>query len=382
MAKPSDLNKATICLLLLLSIAVGLTSSARILDEVDPQPQPLLNPTATTLPSGQTPAVTPTATDDEDTVDPPIPEPEASATVAAPVVPPATTAGTTTSATAANPGPDEVAAPAADEAPEAAPVAIAAPVTGAGTTATSATAANTGPHEPHLSFFMHDILGGSHPSARVVTGIIASSEINGIPFSKPNNNLFPLTGGTPLLNSDSLDNLINTNNLPLVAGLNGAQQSSTVIQTTGSRDNTVNSNNQPFVTAGNLPSGSTLQTLMFGSITVIDDQLTEGHELGSAVIGKAQGFYMASSLDGTSQTIALTTLFHGDHEHEHDLEDTISFFGVHRMASLGSQIAIVGGTGKYENARGYATVATLHHEDQHTTDGVDTILEFSVYLTE
>ncbi|KAF5729566.1 hypothetical protein HS088_TW21G01733 [Tripterygium wilfordii] len=382
MAKPFNLNRATICLLLL-SIALGLASSARILDHLEPQPQPLPTPTATTLPSSQIPAVAPTATDDEDNVDPPIPEPDAPATVAAPVddvatpvVPPVTTAGVAGAITSAttNSGPDDVAAPVAP------PVPVTAPATGAGTTTTGATSANPGPHEPHLTFFMHDILGGSHPSARVVTGIIASSEINGIPFSKPNSNLFPLTGGTPLLNSDSLNSLINPNNLPQVAGLNGASQGSTVIQTTGSRDNVVNSNNQPFVTAGNLPAGSTLQTLMFGSITVIDDQLTEGHELGSAVIGKAQGFYLASSLDGTSQTIALSALFHGDHDH--DLEDAISFFGVHRTASLGSQMAIVGGTGKYENAKGYATVATLHHEDQHTTDGVDTILEFTVYLTE
>ncbi|CAF2378420.1 unnamed protein product [Brassica napus] len=43
---------------------------------------------------------------------------------------------------------------------------------------------------PVLEFFMHDVLGGSHPSARVVTGIVAQTEVNGIPFSKSNNNIF------------------------------------------------------------------------------------------------------------------------------------------------------------------------------------------------
>lgn len=113
---------------------------------------------------------------------------------------------------------------------------------------------------------------------------------------------------------------------------------------------------------------------------MFDDELTEGHELGSAIIGRAQGFYLASSIDGTSQTIALTVLLHSDHDH-HDVEDTISFFGVHRTASHESQIAVVGGTGKYENANGYATVETLHEEDQHTSDGVDTILHFNIYLS-
>lgn len=143
------------------------------------------------------------------------------------------------------------------------------------------------------------------------------------------------------------------------------------------------------MTAGQLPSGASLQKLMFGSLTVFDDELTEGQELGSAVIGKAQGFYLASSLDGTSQTIAVTVLLsHGgggaggqQHHDQTVVEDAISFFGVHRTASHESQIAVVGGIGKYENAKGYATLGSLHQEDQHTTDGVDTILEFSVYLS-
>lgn len=121
---------------------------------------------------------------------------------------------------------------------------------------------------------------------------------------------------------------------------------------------------------------------MFGSVTVIDDDLTENHELGSTVIGKAQGFYLASSLDGNSHTMAVTVLLHGgDHDH-HEVEDTISFFGVHRTAAPESQIAVIGGTGTYENAKGYAVVESLHQEDQHTTDGVDTIMHISVYLSE
>ena len=100
--------------------------------------------------------------------------------------------------------------------------------------------------------------------------------------------------------------------------------------------------------------------------------------MGSAVLGSAQGFYLASSLDGTSHTLVLTALFHGD---EHYVGDSISFFGVHRTGSPMSQIAIIGGTGKYENAKGYATIETLPQQDQHTTDGVETITQFNVYLT-
>ncbi|GAB4842336.1 hypothetical protein Ancab_012306 [Ancistrocladus abbreviatus] len=107
---------------------------------------------------------------------------------------------------------------------------------------------------------------------------------------------------------------------------------------------------------------------MFSSITVIDDELTEGHEQGNGC---------DCSLDGQSHTMVFTAILHGS---DHDLEDTISFFGVHRTAAPDSQIAIIGGTGKYENAKGCATIITLPQVDQHTTDGVDTIVQVNVYL--
>lgn len=200
-----------------------------------------------------------------------------------------------------------------------------------------AAAATTGPSHDHptFSFFMHDIFGGSAPSVRIVAGIIANinsntqNQVNGnrIPFSKPNGN----------------KNLIPNGQLP----------------------------------QGN---SNTLKKLLFGTITVIDDELTEGHELGSSIIGKAQGFYLASSMDGTSHTMAFTAMFH-DGDDDDDEYDAISFFGVHRTVTVESPIAVVGGTGKYENAQGYAIIETLHHTNQHTTDGIDTLLQFSVYLT-
>ncbi|CAN6829438.1 hypothetical protein Bca4012_031584 [Brassica carinata] len=240
----------------------------------------------------------------------------------------------------------------------------------------------TGGHVPVLEFFMHDVLGGSHPSARVVTGIVAQTEVNGIPFSKSNNNIFPVDNAVPLVNANNINNIINPNTAPLLTGLSGSQANTIIQNTNGNSQGSLSSNNLPFVTAGQLPPAAALQQLMFGTITVVDDELTEGHELGSTIIGRAQGFYIASSLDGTSQTLSLTVLFHGEHDHHDTLDDAISFFGVHRTAAHASHIAVVGGTGKFEHAKGYAVVETLHNqEDQHVTDGRDTILHFSIYLT-
>ncbi|KAL8091325.1 hypothetical protein AgCh_040429 [Apium graveolens] len=178
-----------------------------------------------------------------------------------------------------------------------------------------------------MAFFMHDILGGTHPSGRVVTGIIANSDDNGLPFSKANSQVFPINGGVPLNN---INNLVNNNNVPFLAGLNGSPTSTNLHNT-----------------------------------------------------GKGQGFYLSSSLDGTSHTLALTTMFHGgDHDHHHDhVAKLISFFGIHRTGSPISEIAVIGGTGKYQHAKGYATIETLHQVDQHTSDGVETVTHFTVYLT-
>ncbi|XP_058110989.1 dirigent protein 25-like [Magnolia sinica] len=240
-----------------------------------------------------------------------------------------------------------------------------------GPTTSSATVADADPHHT-LSFFMHDIIGGTNPTARAVTGIVSNSAINGqLAFAKPNGAVLPINGGVPLTNSNNA--VINNNNIPFLTGL-GGQTTTTVIQNNG--NNIAGSNGLPFVNGGQLPAGTTLQSLLFGTMTVIDDELTEGHELGSVVVGKAQGFYVASSEDGTSQTMAFTVMFESGH-----YIDTLSFFGVHRTMSSESQLAIMGGTGKYVNAKGYATAQTIHQVDQHTTDGVETLLHFTVYLS-
>ena len=117
------------------------------------------------------------------------------------------------------------------------------------------------------------------------------------------------------------------------------------------------------------------QKLQFGTMTVIDDELTEGKELGSAMVGKAQGFYVASSEDGNSQTMAFTALFK-----DGEYADSLSFFGVHRTADSESHVAVVGGTGKYVKAKGFATLQTLPPVDHHATDGMEMLVQFKVYL--
>lgn len=238
-------------------------------------------------------------------------------------------------------------------------------------TASAAISTNTEQHHT-LSFFMHDILGGSNPTARAVTGVVTNPALNAqVAFAKPNGANLPLNNGVPQNNNNN--GILNNNNLPFLTGLGG---------NTGSVFNNNNNNNNnngigfPVTNANQLPAGMTLQKVMFGTMTVFDDELTEGEELGSGLVGKAQGFYIASSVEGTSQVMAFTAKFE-----ENGYADSLSFFGVHRTQVSQSQLAIIGGTGKYVNAEGYAIIKTFPvNQQHHNTDGVETLLHLTAYL--
>ncbi|PSS14369.1 Dirigent protein [Actinidia chinensis var. chinensis] len=240
--------------------------------------------------------------------------------------------------------------------------------------ATTGAAVATATPDHTLTFFMHDILGGSNPTSRAVTGIVTNPGVNGqVPFAKPNGAVLPVNNGVPLNNANS--GVINNNNIPFLSGLGGTTPN--LIQSNGNNNFINGGFGFPVLNSAQLPSGSALQKLMFGTMTAFDDELTEGHELGSGLVGKAQGFYVASSVDGTSQTLAFTTMFVSG-----SFADSLSFFGVHRTAVSESHLAIMGGTGKYVNAMGHATVKTFPATaNQHNTDGMETLLQITVYLT-
>ncbi|XAR72056.1 hypothetical protein NMG60_11018556 [Bertholletia excelsa] len=188
-----------------------------------------------------------------------------------------------------------------------------------------------------LSFFMHDIIGGSTPSASMVTGIAYPR----LPFAKPTGVILPL--------SNAKSGFIYSNDIAL----------------------------NPFLpNSGNNLINWGFGELPFGTITVIDNELTRGQELRSGLVGKAQGFYVASSEDGRSVIMAFTAMFDRG-----GYSDSLCFFGVHRTAVSESQLAVMGGTGKYVDAKGYATVKDFPPASEPETNGIERLLEFTVYVT-
>ncbi|WVZ02009.1 hypothetical protein V8G54_022815 [Vigna mungo] len=207
---------------------------------------------------------------------------------------------------------------------------------------------------PTVTFFMHDIIGGSTPSERIVAGTIVDTQTAKLPFSKPNNRIFPFKGAIPLVDTSTATYPTHSSTTMFIKNIDKNK-----------------------VVIDRNPLGASPDKFLFGRITVIDDEVTQGHEFGSEVIGKAQGFHLTSSLDGSSRTMAFTVVFGGEGDEE---EDAVSFFGVHRTATKESHIAVVGGTGKYDNAKGYAKIETLPSPQQHTTNGLETLLQITVYI--
>ncbi|XP_074300080.1 dirigent protein 25-like [Silene latifolia] len=221
---------------------------------------------------------------------------------------------------------------------------------------------------------MHNILGGTNPSAKAITGIVTNPTVNGqVPFSKPNSAVLPSSKG--LSQNNGNNGIINNNNVPFLTGLGGVNPN---VMPNNSNNNIyfVGGYGFPVVNGAQLSAQTSLQQLMFRTMIAIDNELTESHDLGSSMIGRAQGYYVYSSFDGKTQTTAFTTMFQ-----EGAYVDRLNLFGVHQTSVFESLVAVMGGTGKYVSSKGFALVKTLPVA-QHESDGFETVLEFNVYLTQ
>ncbi|KAM2648082.1 hypothetical protein TB1_001251 [Malus domestica] len=119
-----------------------------------------------------------------------------------------------------------------------------------------------------------------------MTGIVNNPAVNGqVQFAKPNGAVLPFNNGLPQYNNNN--GLINKNNIPFLTRLSGT----TPHVGQNNNGNGGGFGNFPINGGQLLPGSSTLQNLMFETMSVFDDELTEGHELGSGLVGKAHGFY-------------------------------------------------------------------------------------------
>ncbi|XP_076888463.1 dirigent protein 16-like [Bidens hawaiensis] len=199
-----------------------------------------------------------------------------------------------------------------------------------------------------MTFYMPNILNSTiyHPPTTPPTNQINTQPI---PFSKPLG-LFPPVGGIPVSDSNSIPS-------------------------------------QPFGLAG-IGTGTRIsfsasdilhEELEFGMVNTIDvDLLDKTNLYGMTLLGKAKGMYVASLENGSSQMMAMTTSFV-----DNEFKDELRFFGLHQAhINSVSHVSIIGGSGKYEGANGYATIKPikLRSKSVQKHGGSDSFLLVDVYL--
>lgn len=94
----------------------------------------------------------------------------------------------------------------------------------------------------------------------------------------------------------------------------------------------------------------------FGTIFCTDDPITEALDVSSAPIGRAQGMYVTSALDGSNTHVLISIVF----TNEEYKGSTLEIQGASPQFERVREVSVVSGTGKFRFARGYATFETVH----------------------
>ncbi|KAL0383969.1 UNVERIFIED_CONTAM: Dirigent protein 21 [Sesamum radiatum] len=111
----------------------------------------------------------------------------------------------------------------------------------------------------------------------------------------------------------------------------------------------------------------------FGQVRVVDDLLTAEPDINSEVVGRVQGLITSADLETSALAMNLNFVFtSGQYS-----GSTISILGRNQIMNKERELPVVGGTGVFRFARGYAITST-HSYDVETSYG---ILEYTIYTT-
>nr|XP_023879061.1 dirigent protein 1-like [Quercus suber] len=95
-----------------------------------------------------------------------------------------------------------------------------------------------------------------------------------------------------------------------------------------------------------------------GTVIVTEDLITKNSGQNSAEVGRAKGMYVTAGSNGLDSQVSISIEF-TDEEYK---GSTIEIQGISNQFMPDAEVSVVGGTGKFRFARGYATFAT-HHLD-------------------
>ncbi|XP_011093984.1 dirigent protein 21-like [Sesamum indicum] len=113
-------------------------------------------------------------------------------------------------------------------------------------------------------------------------------------------------------------------------------------------------------------------TTSFGQVRVVDDLITAEPYPDSEKLGRAQGMITSSDLDKAALTMSLNLYFTcGKYK-----GSTLCIVGRNPLDRKNRELPVVGGTGVFRMARGYA-ISNTYSYDVDTNYGV---LEYTVYV--
>ncbi|XP_022153832.1 dirigent protein 22-like [Momordica charantia] len=115
---------------------------------------------------------------------------------------------------------------------------------------------------------------------------------------------------------------------------------------------------------------SNASTSSFGLVRMIDNPLTAGPDPRSKLWGKAQGLYAAASQENLSFLMAMNFAFMSGKYGG----SSITILGRNPVGEKVREMPVIGGSGAFRFARGYARVRTL------VINPVAAVVEYNVYV--
>ncbi|XP_008783384.1 dirigent protein 22-like [Phoenix dactylifera] len=103
----------------------------------------------------------------------------------------------------------------------------------------------------------------------------------------------------------------------------------------------------------------------FGLVNVIDDPLTEGPEMASKLVGRAQGLYASAAQEGLGLLMAMNFAFMDGKYNG----STITILGRNEVFTAVREMPVIGGSGLFRLARGYVQAKT-HNLDMKSGNAV------------
>ena len=101
--------------------------------------------------------------------------------------------------------------------------------------------------------------------------------------------------------------------------------------------------------------GTKWSVIKFGTLFVFDNLVTEEYDQNSTQVGRVQGIYVNSALDGSSLHMLLSIVFTNKGWNG----STLEIQGANRFLQKYREFSIVSGTGKFRLAKGYVIGETV-----------------------